>query len=119
MSRRRLPILLALAVAVALLAAGCGSDDSGTDAAGGLSDLSTQPSTPPSTAPPTTAVAVPPQGLGNGDSGDAVRAVEARLAELHFEVGAVDGVFDDDTTYAVQAFQKLAGIPVTAGSASR
>jgi peptidoglycan hydrolase-like protein with peptidoglycan-binding domain len=110
-SRRRLPILLALAVAVALLAAGCGSDDSGTDAAGGLSDLTTQPSAPPSTAPPTTAVAVPPQGLGNGDSGDAVRAVEARLAELHFEVGAVDGVFDDDTTYAVQAFQKLAGLP--------
>ena len=107
MSRRRLPILVALAVAVALLAAGCGSDDSGTDAAGGLSDLTTQPST----APPTTAVAVPPQGLGNGDSGDAVRAVEARLAELHFEVVAVDGVFDVDNTYAVQAFQKLAGLP--------
>lgn len=110
MSRLRVPNLLIIAL-VSLVAAACGSDDPTPGAAGGLSDLTTQPTAPPSTAPPTTAVAVPPQGLGKGDTGDAVRAVENRLSELHFEVGAVDGVFDDDTVYGVQAFQKLAGLP--------
>ncbi len=107
----RLRVLLVLAGVVALVAAGCGDDEPPTDAAGGLSDLTTQPTPPPSTAPPPTAVTVPPQGLGKGDSGDQVRAVEARLAELRFEVGPVDGVFDDETVFGVQAFQKLAGLP--------
>ncbi len=40
-----------------------------------------------------------------------MRAVEARLQELHFDVGEVDGVFDDNTTFAVQAFQKVAALP--------
>ncbi len=39
-----------------------------------------------------------------------MRAVEARLEELRFDVGTVDGVFDDNTTFAVQAFQKVAGL---------
>jgi hypothetical protein len=54
---------------------------------------------------------VPPQGLGKGDHGDEVRAVEARLDALHFDAGAVDGVFDDATAFAVQAFEKLADLP--------
>jgi peptidoglycan hydrolase-like protein with peptidoglycan-binding domain len=105
--RRRLPILVTLLAL--FVAAACASDETGAPAVG--SPASTQATAPPSTAPPTTMVAVPPQGLGKGDSGDPVRGVETRLAELHFEVGAVDGVFDDDTEYAVQAFQKLAGLP--------
>ncbi len=40
-----------------------------------------------------------------------MQAVEARLQELHFDVGEVDGVFDDNTTFAVQAFQKVAALP--------
>jgi peptidoglycan hydrolase-like protein with peptidoglycan-binding domain len=105
-SRHRPPI--ALAVAALFLAVSCGSTETG---APGGAPASTQPTAPPSTAPPTTVVPVPPQGLGKGDSGDPVRSVESRLAELHFEAGAVDGVFDDDTEYGVQAFQKLAGLP--------
>ena len=107
MSGRGSPLLLALLAL--LLAASCTSGETGTPAAS--PPASTETTAPPSTAPPTTVVTVPPQGLGKDDSGDAVRAVETRLAELHFEVGAVDGVFDDDTVYAVQAFQKLAGLP--------
>ena len=110
MSRRRRPFLVTASAAVALLAAvACSSDETGAPALG--APASTQATAPPSTAPPTTLVPVPPQGLGKDDSGDAVRAVETRLAELHFEVGTVDGVFDDDMVYAVQAFQKLAGLP--------
>ena len=107
MSRRQ-PIFLTLATL--LLVASCTSGETGAPAAG--PPASTPAATaPPSTAPPTTLVTVPPQGLGKDDSGDAVRAVETRLAELHFEVGAVDGTFDDDMVYGVQAFQKLAGLP--------
>jgi lipoprotein-anchoring transpeptidase ErfK/SrfK len=39
-----------------------------------------------------------------------VRWVEARLDSLHFDVGNVDDVFDDLTTFGVQAFQKVAGL---------
>lgn len=53
---------------------------------------------------------LPPQGLGPGDSGEQVRAIEARLDVLHFHVGSVDGVFDHDTSFGVQALQKLAGL---------
>jgi peptidoglycan hydrolase-like protein with peptidoglycan-binding domain len=106
-SRRALPIVVA--IVTLLLVVSCSSRETGTPAVG--APASTEATVPPSTAPPTTVVAVPPQGLGKGDSGDAVRGVESRLAELHFEVGAVDGVFDDDTEFAVQAFQKLAGLP--------
>ena len=106
MSRRRLAFLLAMVV-VSLATACTSSEPADVATAPG----SSAPTTPPSTAPPTTVVAVPPQGLGKGDSGDAVRAVETRLAELRIEVGAVDGVFDDDTVFGVQAFQKLSGLP--------
>jgi peptidoglycan hydrolase-like protein with peptidoglycan-binding domain len=106
-SRLRLPILLTLPAL--FLAASCTSDESAAPAVS--APVSTQATAPPTTTPPTTVVAVPPQGVGKGDSGDAVRGIETRLAELHFEVGAVDGTFDDDTEYAVQAFQKLAGLP--------
>ena len=107
MRRHGLPIFLTLLAR--FLGTSCSSDETGAPAVG--SPDSTQATAPPSTAPPTTVVAVPPQGLGKGDSGDAVRGVETRLGELRFEVGAVDGMFDDDTEYAVQAFQKLAGLP--------
>ncbi|HYX44184.1 MAG TPA: L,D-transpeptidase family protein, partial [Acidimicrobiales bacterium] len=94
-------------LAVVLAFAGCGRIS--TPAAD-----SPAPSTPASTAqapvPPPSVPSLPPQGLGAGDRGEHVRAVEARLQELHFDVGTVDGVFDDDTAFAVQAFQKVAGL---------
>ena len=50
--------------------------------------------------------------LEPGDRGDSVRALETRLAALHFAVRQ-DGVFAEDDTDAVLAFQKLAGLPRT------
>ena len=50
--------------------------------------------------------------LGLGSHGSSVRALEERLAELHFAVRQ-DGVFGDDDTDAVLAFQKVTGLPRT------
>lgn len=42
-----------------------------------------------------------------------VLQVEQRLAALHYDVGAVDGQFDDNTANAVMAFQKVIGLDRT------
>ncbi len=55
----------------------------------------------------------PPPGLGVGSRGPEVLALEQRLAELHYDVGAVDGVFDSNTAFAVVAFQKVTGMART------
>jgi uncharacterized protein (DUF305 family) len=54
---------------------------------------------------------VPPVGLGPGDRGEQVLALEQRLDGLRFDVGRVDDVYDANTVQAVVAFQKLAGLP--------
>ncbi|HET6950867.1 MAG TPA: L,D-transpeptidase family protein [Acidimicrobiales bacterium] len=70
-----------------------------------------EPTTPPP-APPTTAPPAPPASdvLRRGASGAAVSDLEARLAELGYWTGAVDGTFDSETHHAVVALQKAAGI---------
>jgi peptidoglycan hydrolase-like protein with peptidoglycan-binding domain len=60
----------------------------------------------------TLAVDVVQPRLGPGSSGASVRALEDRLASLHFAVRD-DGVFGEDDTDALLAFQKLAGLPRT------
>ena len=50
--------------------------------------------------------------LSPGSHGASVRALEARLAALHFAVRQ-DGVFGEDDTDALLAFQKLTGLPRT------
>ncbi|MDQ3932562.1 MAG: DUF305 domain-containing protein [Actinomycetota bacterium] len=57
--------------------------------------------------------AVTPVGLGPGNRGPEVLALEKRLEALHYDVGSVDGVFDANTGFAVLAFQKIAGLPRT------
>jgi peptidoglycan hydrolase-like protein with peptidoglycan-binding domain len=75
------------------------------------------PSTTTTTAapapPPWSIGAVPVKGLGPGDRGPQVRAVEERLTALRFDVTVTDDVFDRNTGYAVTAFQKVAGLPRT------
>jgi len=67
--------------------------------------------------PPTTSTAAPPSlpDLGPfspakilqiGSQGEAVLALEKRLAELRYDVGAVDGRYDRQTWQGVVAFQK-------------
>jgi hypothetical protein len=80
----------------------------------------TTTATTTTTVPPTTTTAVPaPTGpsttdnvLERGEHSDAVAAVQRRLGELHFDPGPVDGAYGTGTFYAVEAFQKLAGMGV-------
>jgi peptidoglycan hydrolase-like protein with peptidoglycan-binding domain len=53
----------------------------------------------------------PKGGLHWGSRGIEVAAYEARLKQLHFDPGPVDGYFDQDTQYAVTAFEKYVGLP--------
>jgi peptidoglycan hydrolase-like protein with peptidoglycan-binding domain len=69
---------------------------------------------PPPEPPPVVEMpSVPPGGLRQGATGDDVLVYEYRLRALHFDPGPVDGVFDEATRYAVEAFQKLGGAPRT------
>lgn len=51
--------------------------------------------------------------LAQGSRGPSVLALERRLAELHYVLRGVDGVYGQDTTEAVLAFQKVNGLPRT------
>jgi lipoprotein-anchoring transpeptidase ErfK/SrfK len=51
--------------------------------------------------------------LGLGSRGPSVRALEARLAALHYALAGVDASFGPDTYDAVVAFQKVHGLPRT------
>jgi len=48
-----------------------------------------------------------------GDEGPAVSALQLALAALGFDVGGVDGVFDEATMTAVQQFQENQGIALS------
>ncbi len=58
-------------------------------------------------------VAVVYPTLGPGSSGDSVRELERRLAELHYALERVDASYGQDTVDAVTAFQKVEGLPRT------
>jgi len=102
--------------ASALLVGGLTACSGGKDkAGGGLSivapggaDASTSTSTSTSTSS-TSTTAPPPPGLGPGATGPVVATLEAKLVSLHYEVGSVDDTYDQDTAYAVTAFQKVTG----------
>ena len=73
-----------------------------------------QPAAPPEAAPPRPAVGtVPPQGLGPGDRGPQVKALEDALAILMFGAHTLDDTYDQDTADSVVAFQKAAGLART------
>ena len=55
----------------------------------------------------------PGNGISIGARGPAVLAYEARMKALHLDPGPVDGVFDQDTQYAVTTVQKYFGLPRT------
>jgi peptidoglycan hydrolase-like protein with peptidoglycan-binding domain len=55
----------------------------------------------------------PGSGIHEGSSGATVLAYEARMKALHFDPGPVDGVFDQDTEYAVTTVQKYFNQPRT------
>lgn len=82
------------------------------------STSSTVAPTPASTLPhvdqpPDQVLPDPGSGIGIGASGPVVLAYEARMKALHFDPGPVDGVFGQDTQYAVTTVQKYFGLPRT------
>lgn len=109
----------ALFTAVVLLATACsgGARDEGTTSRGEVVPATAAPD-PPATQPPaaapepsTTSTTAPPppppwsigpvpdKGLGPGDRGPQVRAVEERLTAFEFDVTVTDEVFDQNTGY--------------------
>lgn len=89
-----------------------------------LSRHSTTTAPPTTVAPTTTTVVprmpdpafallpeVPDDGLGQGAQGDVVLMFEQRMNEVQLDPGAVDGVFDEQTRYAVETVEKIAGLP--------
>jgi hypothetical protein len=55
--------------------------------------------------------APPSGGISWGSSGAIVLAYERRLRQLHFDPGPLDGVYGQETQYAVTAVDKLFGLP--------
>jgi hypothetical protein len=137
MVRKALPVrvLLSLFLAFVLVggvvAAGAALRDDGTSSA--TADESTTTTAP--TAPTTTTTTLPPvttptipsliqppkvttlpvidyvTTIGPGALPGVVQPFEQRLADLKFDPGAIDGGWDQMTTYAVQALEKIAGLP--------
>lgn len=60
--------------------------------------------------------APPSQNLYLGDSGAAVLSVQARLAQLGYYPGPVDGKYSVDLEEAVWAFKEVQGLPLLRGS---
>ena len=116
--RASLPRKLACsAVLLALVASGCSRDEVQTAAADGTTTSTSTTSTteaPTTTstteAPTTTSTAPPFTGFSRGSKGDDVRVMEQKLADLKYDAGKVDGVFDAATGHAVMAFQKVTGL---------
>jgi hypothetical protein len=111
---RRAP---ALWLALVLALAGCSTpaEDVGVSApSDDPTTTSTSTSTTTTAPPPAPPIGVvPPPGLGEGDRGPQVAALEQWLTALRYDVVRVDDVFDADTTHAVIAFQKVANLPRT------
>ena len=65
----------------------------------------------------------PPTGsaLREGDTGEAVYLLQARLFELGYQPGRIDGRYGAETTEAVRAFQQMNGLAVdgVAGAATQ
>ena len=96
----------ALALVVALGAAGC--------AALGGDDATTPTSVPATTAPTTTTTTLPAAGeppvYRPGAEGPEVAALQQRLVDMKYDLPAVDGHYGDETAHAVMAFQKVHGL---------
>ncbi|HEX5094705.1 MAG TPA: peptidoglycan-binding protein [Acidimicrobiia bacterium] len=93
----------------------------------GAATTATTEATTTTTIPPTTTTTIPPLvqqaplmlppppggAAKSGNSGNEIWAYEARMQQLHFDPGPVDGKFDGKTKYAVEAVQKQYNLPRT------
>jgi peptidoglycan hydrolase-like protein with peptidoglycan-binding domain len=84
---------------------------------GVASALTVTPGRPHEHITPVVAGYVPPsQNINYGDSGPAVQSVQARLAQLGYYPGPIDGEYGPDLQQAVWAFKEVQGLPVTGGN---
>lgn len=106
--RTRAPWAIA-AVVIALLAAACTADSSPSSAPVAVASVVTAaPEVTSSPTPTATAAATPDEDLpllAEGDDGDQVRELQARLKQLKHFSATVTGTFDTATTQAVRTFQ--------------
>ncbi len=130
---KRLRVLSVVATVVAISVGFIGAyayvfglGGSGTASAGTLptfAPVSTSAATTTTTRPKPTTTTTPVQpeptpvkmpdpghSLGIGARGPIVLAYEQRLASLHIDPGPVDGVYDQQTAYAIDAVEKIYGI---------
>ena len=77
-----------------------------------VTNASTTTTIPSVREPDVVTLPAPPSGgISWGSSGAIVLAYERRLRQLHFDPGPLDGVYGQDTQYAVTAVDKLFGLP--------
>ena len=111
---RRLPQQLTLlTAALALVLTSCSGKPARVAAVVKPTTTTTESTTTTTEAPttiPATTAKPAPAGFGQGASSPAIQSFEAKLAELHYDVGKVDGYFDSMTSHAVLAFQKVNGM---------
>ena len=133
MMRKAFPLRVVVSLVVAFVAVGgvvaAGAalrDRSTTQAEPVATTGPTLPTTTTSTVPPTTTTTIPVLqqpavaalplapliGWGTDSAANPdIKTYEQRLADLRFDPGPIDGVFDRDTAYAMQAIEKIAGLP--------
>ena len=121
--RASLPRNLAVAAALLALLSGACSNAGGapqrasvspSDRSTTTSSTTTTTEATTTTESPTTTAPPPPPALTRGAKGPEVQAMEQKLADLKYDTGKVDGVFDAATGHAVMAFQKVSGLERTA-----
>ncbi len=99
-------------VGLVALAVGCSaSNHANTSTA--HSPTTTTASIPAGTVRQPDAVTLPPLPgghIGSGSHGAVVLAYQRRLRQLHLDPGPLDGVYSQDTTYAVVAAEKALGL---------
>jgi peptidoglycan hydrolase-like protein with peptidoglycan-binding domain len=127
-SHRRLLLTIAVVVLVALASGAAyvvALRPDATSASAANTGASTAPATKHTTTtqqPTTTTTTIPPlkqpkdvtlpspgSGLSYGSQGMVVAAYQQRMKDLHFDPGPIDGIFSQDTQYAVIAVQKYFG----------
>jgi len=125
-----LSLVIACGIVGGVVAAGAIlRDDDATKASGSEEPSgptsSTQPATTVPTIPPTTTTTIPPfiqpaaavlppvpyEGFGSGSSNPTIQAYEQRLLDLKIDPGKVDGHFDQNLAYALQAVEKIMNFP--------
>jgi len=60
--------------------------------------------------PAVTLPPLPPGGINWGTNGPVTLAYEQRLKDLHFDPGTVDGIYTEDTDYAITGAEKAMGL---------